>query len=89
MSEEIRYLPLIALRGRVVLPETEMVFDVGRTASMVAVKTANLRNCAVIAVAQRDEKQEDVTKDDLYTVGTAFRIERITNLPGNRVRVSG
>lgn len=89
MSEEIRYLPLIALRGRVVLPETEMVFDVGRTASMVAVKTANLRNCAVIAVAQRDEKQEEVTKDDLYTVGTAFRIERITNLPGNRVRVSG
>ncbi len=72
-----------------VLPETEMVFDVGRAATMIAVKTANLKNCAVIAVAQRDETQEEVTKDDLYTVGTAFKIDRITNLPGNRVRVSG
>lgn len=88
-EEENKYLPLIALRGRVVLPKTEMVFDVGRAATLIAVKTANLKNCEVIAVAQRDEKQEEVTKDDLFTVGTAFRIDRITNLPGNRVRVSG
>jgi len=89
MDEENKYLPLIALRGRVVLPETEMVFDVGRAATLIAVKSANVKNSAVIAVAQRDENKEEVTKDDLFTVGTAFRIDRITNLPGNRVRVSG
>ena len=72
MEEENKYLPLIALRGRVVLPETEMIFDVGRAATLTAVKAANSRNCAVIAVAQRDEKQEEVTKDDLFTFGTAF-----------------
>ena len=87
--EEEKYLPLIALRGRVVLPETDIVFDVGRAATLFAVKTANLRNCSVIAVAQRDEKQEEVTRDDLFSVGTVMRIDRITNLPGNRIRVSG
>ena len=87
--EETKFLPLIALRGRVVLPETDMVFDVGRAATLLAIKTANLRNCLVIAVAQRDEKQEEVTKDDLFSIGTALRIDRITNLPGNRIRVSG
>ncbi len=87
--EDEKYLPLIALRGRVVLPETEMIFDVGRKATLVAIKTANFRDCPVIAVAQRDEKQEEVTKDDLFNVGTVFSIDRITNLPGNRIRVCG
>ncbi len=88
-EEESRLLPLVALRGRVVLPYVTTSFDAGRLITLAAVKNALEKGKLLVAVAQRDEKKEQISQDDLYCVGTVFSVARVTNLPGNRVRVTG
>ncbi|MDE6558130.1 MAG: endopeptidase La [Clostridia bacterium] len=88
-EEENKYLPLVALRGRVALPYVTISFDAGRLTTLTALKCALDRGKQLIAVTQRDEKKEQVSADDLYSVGTVFSIARVTNLPANRVRVTG
>ena len=88
-EEENRFLPLVALRGRVVLPFVTSSFDAGRLITLSAVKNSLEKGKLLIAVAQRDEHKEQLAEGDLYTVGTVFSVARVTNLPGNRVRVTG
>lgn len=88
-EEEKRFLPLVALRGRVVLPYVTTSFDAGRLITLSAVKNSLENGKLLIAVAQRDEHKEQITEEDLYAVGTVFSVARVTNLPGNRVRVTG
>ena len=51
-EEESRYLPLVALRGRVCLPYVSVSFDAGRLITLAAVKNALDRGKVLIAVAQ-------------------------------------
>ncbi|MDE7084237.1 MAG: LON peptidase substrate-binding domain-containing protein, partial [Clostridia bacterium] len=88
-EEENKFLPLVALRGRVVLPFVTTSFDAGRLITLAAVKNSLEKGKLLIAVAQRDEHKEQISEDDLYSVGTVFSVARVTNLPGNRVRVTG
>lgn len=90
MTDEMnRFLPVAALRGRVALPYVTTSFDAGRLITLAAVKSALDRDKLLIAVAQRDENKEQITEADIYEVGTVFQVSRVTNLPGNRVRVTG
>ena len=90
MIDEVnRFLPVAALRGRVALPYVTTSFDAGRLITLAAVKSALDRDKLLIAVAQRDENKEQITEADIYEVGTVFQVSRVTNLPGNRVRVTG
>lgn len=89
MSEEKLYLPLVALRGRVAYPLVTLSFDAGRLATLTAVKNALERGKQFIAVTQRDEDREEITEEGLYKYGTVFSVNRVSNLPANRVRVTG
>lgn len=88
-EEENRFLPVVALRGRVVMPYVTTSFDAGRLITLAAVKNALDKGKLLIAVAQRDEKKEQISEEDLYAVGTVMSVARVSNLPGNRVRVTG
>ena len=88
-EEESKFLPLVALRGRVCLPYFTLSFDAGRLITLAAVKEALDRGKMLVAITQRDEKVDKVTEEGLYTVGTVLTISRVANLPGNRVRVTG
>lgn len=88
-EEENRFLPVVALRGRVVMPYVTTSFDAGRLITLAAVKNALDKGKLLIAVAQRDEKKEQISEEDLYSVGTVMSVARVSNLPGNRVRVTG
>ncbi len=88
-EEENRFLPVVALRGRVVLPYVTTSFDAGRLITLSAVKNSLEKGKLLIAVAQRDEKKEQISEEDLYAVGTVMSVARVSNLPGNRVRVTG
>ncbi|MCM1437608.1 MAG: endopeptidase La [Roseburia sp.] len=88
-DEENKFLPLVALRGRVVVPYATTSFDAGRLITLSAVKNSLEKGKLLIAVAQRDEHKEQISEDDLYSVGTVMSVARVTNLPGNRVRVTG
>lgn len=88
-EEENKFLPVVALRGRVVMPYVTTSFDAGRLITLAAVKNALDKGKLLIAVAQRDEKKEQISEEDLYAVGTVMSVARVSNLPGNRVRVTG
>ncbi len=89
MAEDKLYLPLVALRGRVALPCVSASFDAGRLMTLAAVKNALDTGKQVIAVAQKDEGKADITPEDLYGYGTVFSLSRVSNLPANRIRVTG
>lgn len=87
MSEESLYLPVVALRGRLALPEATTSFDAGRLMTLAAVKNALQSRSDLIAVAQCNEELTDISADNLYTVGVVISVARVTNLPGNKIRI--
>ncbi|MDE7301506.1 MAG: LON peptidase substrate-binding domain-containing protein, partial [Clostridia bacterium] len=89
MAEEKISLPVVVLRGRVAMPLVSTTFDAGRAITLSAIRQAMLKDKLFIAVTQRDENKEEVEGDDLYVYGTVFAVSRVTNLPSNRVRVTG
>lgn len=88
-GEENKFYPVVTLRGRVAMPCVTMSFDVGRLATLAALKCALDSGKTFVAVTQKDDKKEQVDEGDLYSVGTVFTVSRVTNLPANRVRVTG
>ncbi len=85
--DEIKTLPLLALRGLIVFPQMLVHFDVGREKSIRAIEAAMSENQQVFLVAQRDLRSEEPDFDDLYEVGTVARICQILKLPGDNMRV--
>lgn len=89
MSEENKFLPIVPLKGRVIYPYVTATIDIGRLMSLNAVKFAIDKGKTFVAVAQKDENKEEVGEDDIYRYGTVFAIQRIANLPSNRIRITG
>ncbi|MDE6597755.1 MAG: LON peptidase substrate-binding domain-containing protein, partial [Clostridia bacterium] len=85
---KLQEFPLLALRGRVVFPNTTVNFDIGRMISLTAVKFASDHDSRLIVCAQKQADKEDITEDDVYTVGTVVKLRQITRLPGNNIRLS-
>ena len=67
-------IPVIPLRGLVVLPYSAMSFDVGREKSVLAAKAAMEGDGLVMLTSQHDAKQLEATKNNIYTCGCLCRI---------------
>lgn len=80
--------PLLALRGRVVFPDTTVNFDVGRMISLAAVKAATNGDSKLFVCAQKESEKDEISDDDVYTVGTVVRLKNIARLPGNNIRIT-
>ncbi len=87
MNNEIKVMPLIALRDIAVLPGMLLHFDVTRKISIQAVEQAMRSDQMIFTVMQKDASVNEPTIDDLYQVGCVARIKQIIKLPGNLVRV--
>ena len=87
MSNEIKVMPLVALRNIVVLPGMLLHFDVNRKISIQAIEQAMRTDQIIFAVMQKDASVDEPTIDDLHQVGCVARIKQIIKLPGNLVRV--
>ena len=87
MKDEIKIMPMIALRNITVLPGMLLHFDVNRKMSIQAVEQAMKSDQMIFAVMQKDATVDEPTIDDLYQVGCVARIKQIIKLPGNLVRV--
>ena len=83
----IEKVPLLALRGRVVFPDTAPSFDIGRLVSLNAVRYASDGDTYLFVVAQKDAEKEQIVPDDLYSVGVVCKLRQVTRLPGNTVRI--
>lgn len=87
MSEKIKLLPLIPLRGITIFPNMVIHFDVGREKSIAALEEAMLKEQEIFLVAQRDPKTEEPEESDIYNVGTICIVKQLLKLPGDTVRV--
>ncbi len=74
-------LPVIPLRDMVIFPHMLSQFFVGRDVSVQAVAEAVAGDHHLLAVAQRDPDIDDVTPDDLYSVGVELAIGRALKMP--------
>lgn len=88
-SPEVLTLPMIALRGKVILPNVYTSFDVGRIKSFAAVNAAvDSENPLVFVSAQKDAKVENPSLKDVFEIGTVCRIKNVTRMPGDNIRVN-
>ena len=87
VNTELRYLPLIAMRGVVAFPGTILTFDAGRDRSVAALEAAMAENQRVLLVAQRDIAVEEPTKRDLYKMGCVAVVRQLLKMPDGSVKV--
>lgn len=88
LDNDIITLPMVALRGLVVFPDSTVHFDVGRPKSIAAIKTAMASKKDVFLIAQREIQEEAINTRTLYEIGTVCEIKQIIRTPsGDNLRV--
>ncbi|MDO4491967.1 MAG: endopeptidase La [Lachnospiraceae bacterium] len=87
MSEIIKMLPAVALRGTTILPEMIVHFDISREKSIQAVETAMLNDQKLFLVTQRNPMLEEPGFDDVYGYGTVAEVKQVVKMPKGIVRV--
>ncbi len=80
-------LPVVPLRGLVVLPGEMLHFDAGRTCSVQALEAASVRECPVFISSQIDVQKNDVGVEDIFATGTICHVKQVLCLPGDSMRV--
>ncbi len=80
-------IPVVPLKGIVILPRMLAHFDMIRDKSIAAVQEAMMRDQKVMLVMQRDETVEDPGLPDLYTIGTVAEIKQLMRMPDGVIRV--
>lgn len=87
MEKETKSLPMVALRGMVIMPGMVVHFDVSREKSVAAIQEAMIEEQKIFLTAQKDIETEDPKLEDVYEVGTVGVIKQIIKLPKHIVRV--
>lgn len=82
-----KILPMLALRGKYIFPNTVIHFDVSRSKSIRAIEEAMQNDQMIFLDNQVDPTIEDPGIVDLYGVGTLAKIRQVVKLPQNVVRV--
>ena len=86
-SRVYEHIPVVPLRGLVVLPGELLHFDAGRQGSVKALAAAAEQESLVFLTSQKDMRKNEVGRDDIYRIGTLCRIRQVLNLPGDTKRV--
>lgn len=87
MEEQIRTMPVVALRGLTILPKMVMHFDITRPRSVAAVEKAMVGDQKVFLVTQKHPEVVEPDLNDLFQVGTVAVVKQLVKLPGKVVRV--
>lgn len=80
-------MPVVALRGMVILPGMIAHFDVSREKSMKAVEACMMDSQKIFLVTQRDVEQEEPSVGDLYKIGIIAEVKQVIKLQNNIVRI--
>ena len=78
-------LPILPLRNTVLFPGVVIPISAGRDKSIKLINDANAGNKIIGVVAQKNEEDEDPTKNDIYTVGTVAKILRVLKMPDGNI----
>lgn len=81
--ENINNIPTVATRGVIVFPDQEIVIEVGREKSLIALdKAVNENEKLVYLVSQKEILDEDPLLTDLYEIGSVAEIVKISEEDG-------
>ena len=86
-AAQMETLPVIALRGMVIFPQTVIHFDAGREKSVAALNVAMESDRRLFVVAQKNAMTESPAAEDLYSVGTVVTIKQVMQLPDGVFRL--
>lgn len=87
MCNNIKRLPMVALRGMTILPEMVIHFDVSREKSLAAIEYAMEEQQKLFLTAQKSADTEEPGMDDVYEIGCIATIRQIIKLPKRMSRV--
>jgi ATP-dependent Lon protease len=80
-------LPILPLRNTVLFPGVVIPISAGRDKSIRLINEANAGNKIIGVVAQKNESDEDPTKNDIHKIGTVARILRVLKMPDGNITV--
>ena len=87
-QSEIKTLPLIALRGKVLFPNTILNFDVGRPMSVRALDEVDEDELLIVIASQKNAFIDAPKKRDICKTGVIAKIKQLVRLPENGVKLS-
>ena len=80
-------LPILPLRGLVAYPQTALPLTIGQSRSIRLVDQAASEDTLIGLVAAKDPDLETPGPDDLYSVGTTAKIQRLFRAPDGTIRI--
>ena len=87
IENSAKQLPVLALRGMVVFPNTMASFDVGRKKSANALKYAMEKNQLIFLVAQKDCFIDEPEEGDLYKIGCVAKVKQVLRVSDSLTKV--
>ncbi|MGN1165701.1 MAG: endopeptidase La [Lachnospiraceae bacterium] len=87
MENEVKSLPMVALRGMTILPEKVIHFDVSREKSLKAIEHAMIENQKIFLSAQKLFETEEPDFEDICEIGCIASVKQILKMPKKVSRV--
>ncbi len=87
MDEQMKTLPVIALKGMTILPGMLVHLDVNRDITKFAIDEAMAGECMIFVTSQKDDRVELPIYSDLMSVGVIAKIRQVIKLEENVVRI--
>ena len=87
VTNTIKNMPILPLRGLLVYPTMVLHIDVGRERSVAALEHAMLEDSTIFLVTQKDLRVESPVKSDLYEMGTLAKVKQMLKLPNGTLRI--
>ena len=79
-QSQVKVLPMLALRGKVLFPKTMLNFDVGRPASIAAIDKAVKDNSEIFIATQKNSFIESPKQSEIFRVGVVARIKQVVKI---------
>ena len=86
-EQNVKVMPVIALRGKVLFPNTFLNFDAGRPISVAAVDAAPTSGNLLFIAAQKNAFIDAPSKSDISDVGVIARIKQVGRINGGAMKV--
>ena len=80
-------LPVLPIRNTVIFPVLAFPINVGREASVAAVRIALESNRYMAIFAQKNPAINHPNQDDLFRIGSMVKIIKHVKMPGNKLSV--
>ena len=87
IAAELLILNTVCMRGIVIFPGVSATFEIGRKASVCAVREAVNEDGLLFLLCQKDASEIEPKAKDLHTVGTVVRVTHFSKLSNGNYQV--